>query len=553
LKRTATHSRATRSGPTQTAVLCLAVAALCLSAQPCHAADCGSHAFPVVGADLAAQAQDDFSLGLAYDPYAKVALAPCDLLEEIKRPDAPGRWGLPIARRLPQGVSMSAPLDLALQYRVPLEFCPDYWPQHQPGKSLAEFCEDEYLTYWPLAQNLTHNPFAIAKQQVASLNDDRSAAQRRLGAALAHWWLNGHTADAVASTVLGALAAENRLRNDIAVEIAKDLLLKIGPESLWEVVEDEASLAVDLRASSSLSYDTAVSTSRLLQLAAQRGLNAVVIADRGHIAGAQEAARTAQQLKSRGLLPRDFQVVTGEHINCLGGGLTAVGMKYRIPEGMTFERTIQEIHAQGGVALLNHPGALGGSDLLRRLEVDGYFIQPSLFELFRTLNLLYDPQLADKPALYGSHTRHAQGVGLPYSAVITQIPTPEAIAAALARGDAYPASNLYFPLMGLLVIKPIAAFEKTLNRCLVAHDWLTTRTRRLLGADHVIITTTWDESVQRLMSLDDTLKEIHAISDGKSPLRHAPRISSVAAQYGLVQIEYSRRTEEVWLRTRLSF
>ncbi len=554
LKRTATHDPATRPSPTRTAALCAAVAAtLLLLTHASHATDRPTRAFPVVGADFVAQAQDDLSLGLTHDPYAKIALPRCDLMGGAERPDTTARWGPPIAQRLPRGVRMSAPLDLALQYRVPLEFCPDYWPEHEPGKTLAEFCEDEYLGYWPLEQDLADNPFAIAKQQVEALNEDRAAVQRRVTAALAHWWLNGHTTEAVGSTVLGALASEKQLHNDIVVEMTKDLLLEIGPESLWQVVADETSLAVDLRISSSLSHDTAVSMSRMLQLAAQRGINAVVVADPGHIGGAQEAARIAEKLKCQGLLPESFQVVTGEHVNCLGGTLTAVGIKYRVLEGMTFERTIDEIHAQGGVALLNHPGKLGGMDLLRRLDVDGYFIQPSLFELFRTLNILYDPQLADKPALYGSHTRHAQGVGLPYSAVITQSAEPEAIVAALRRGDAYAASNLYFPLMGLLVLKPIASFEKTLNGYFIAHDWLTTHTRTLLNADHVIITTTWDESVQGLMSLDDTFKEMRAISDGESPLLRAPKITSIAAQYGPLQIQYSRHTDEVWLRGRASF
>ena len=107
--------------------------------------------------------------------------------------------------------------------------------------------------------------------------------------------------------------------------------------------------------------------------------------------------------------------------------------------------------------------------------------------------------------------------------------------------------------MALVTLKPVATFEKTLNKYFLGHDWITRKTRELLGADHVIITTTWDESVCNLMSLSDTYKEVRAFSRKESPLRRSPEISVIAAQYGLIQIEYRRLTKEVWLRGRFSF
>ena len=500
-----------------------------------------------------AHARDELSLGIRPDAGIRLGLP---VWQAIAVPEVAQRGaisGIPIARRLPAAVRLSAPLDLALEYRVPIEFCPDYWPRHEPGKTLAEFCEDEYYSYWPLDQRGEWNPFAIARDEVAALNRDHTIAKRRLVAALAHWYINGHTSEAAASTLMGALSAEHRLRNDIALELTIDLLLDWAPDSLWEVVADPETLATDLQVTSSLSYETAVSMSRMLRLADGRGLNAVVVADHGHIAGAQEAVRIADELKRRGLLSEDFVVICGQRITCLGGTMTAVGLKSRVPEGMTFNRTIREIHSQGAVAILNHPGELGALDLLRELDVDGYFIEPTLFELFRTMNILYDPELADKSALYGSHTRYAQGVGLPYSAIISPASDAVSAVAALRNGEAYAASNLYFPLMALLTLKPIAAFEKTLNSYFVGHDWLTRKTRGLLGADHIIITTTWDESIRDLMSLDDTFKEMRALSRNQSPLCHAPKISVIAAQYGFIQIEYERFTKDVWLRGRFSF
>lgn len=508
---------------------------------------------PQPGVDLTAQSDEALSLGLIPDAYVGLALPGWEQVTGCQLGDRAGRCGVPVAERLPGRFELSAPLDLALQYDVPPEFCPGYWPLHAPEKTLSDFCEESYFHYWPLEQAAGTTPFAVARDQVEYLNGNPGQARRRVLAALVHWTVNGRTAEAAGATVLGALASEERLRNDIALELITGALLRIAPESIWGVVPDDTSVATDLRVSSSLSYDSAVSMSRMLKLAAERGIEAVVVADHGHVGGAQEARRLAERLKARGELPREFSVITGEHIQCLGGTITAAGVRYRIPQRMTLERTIDEIHGQGGVAILEHPGELGGMDLVRRLDVDGYLIQPNLFELFRTLSVLYAPDLADKPALYASRTPYAQGVGLPYSAVPVTESTTAAVMQSLRERQGYAASNLYFPLMGLLALKPIAYYERTLNRYFEVHDWLTDTARGLLGADHVIMATTWDESVRNLMSFDDTVHEWSGLRDGTSPLTQWPQVSFVAAQYGCVQVEYRRENDEFWLRSRISF
>ena len=505
--------------------------------------------------DLEALSQGELSLGLRQDPFAPLMLPRYDeVLAEHAIAFRGDGCGVPIRHRLPSGTTFTSPIDLAMAGRAPLEFCPDFWPEHDRAATFSEMCEDEYLGYWPLQQAGRTNPFAVARFQVDKLNNDHYAALRRFALAVTHWVLNGRTEEAAVSTVLGALAGDDQLANAIAAELGTDMLLQLAPDSLWQIVPDESAAAVDLRVSSSLSYDTSVSMSRMLRLAAGRNIDAVVVADHGHIGGAQDAARIATHLKAQGHLPQDFTVLQGEHIHCLGGSVTAIGITRRVPEGMTFEQTIREVHNQGGVVILNHPGALGGLDLLRMLDVDGYFLQPNLFELFRTLNLLYNPELAGKPALYGSQTRRAQGVGLPYSSVVTGgSKTPDAIVEAIRTNDAYGASNLYFPLMGVMIIKPVATFEKALNSYFVSHEWLTGHARALLQADHVIMTTTWDDSVRELMSIDSTPGAIRDIFRGTSPLREPPRVSAIAAEYGKIHIEYRRDTDEVWVQSRFSF
>ncbi len=251
------------------AILSLAAASIVVASVVCNAGGVVNRDLVTAGADLAALARGELSLGLTADPYVALFLPPWDDVSALSSGQPAALCGVPIALRLPAGTTMVAPLDLAIQHRVPIEFCPDYWPEHQPGKTLADFCADEYFGYWPLEQNLTSNPFDIARREIDYLNHDHAAAQRRWALALAHFLVNGRSSEAASSAAIGALAGENALRNDIALEVATDAVLKLLPESLWKVTPDETSFAIDLHVRSSLSYDTAVSMSRMLRLAAQ--------------------------------------------------------------------------------------------------------------------------------------------------------------------------------------------------------------------------------------------------------------------------------------------
>lgn len=489
----------------------------------------------------------------APDPYSAIALPGWDDIVALSEDGKIS--GIPIRRRLGPVAHFRAPYDIARQGRVPLAFCPGYWPEHEPHRTVGDFCSRDYYTYWPLFQGLDENPFRIARREVTELNENEAAAKRRAAWALAHWLVNGRDINAAATAVTAALASEDRVRADTLMELQLDQALHLLPRSVWEVVPQDDSCPVDLRVCSSVSHDSTVSMAQLLRLGGERGLKGIVVADRGHIAGAQEAQDILARLKDRGELPPDFEVIAGEHITCAGGAtLTAIGVNSRILEGMTLDRTVEEIHRQGGVAIMNHPGGLGGPPLVRRMDVDGYFIQPRLFELFRTMTLLHDPALADKPPLYGSQARYSRMVGLPYSQIIGGACGGPEVTESIAAGQAYAASNLYFPLMAFVLIKPISHYEQALNGYFVSHEWLTEQVREILEADHVILKTTWDRSIQDLMSLDaPAWEQIEELTEGTSPLLDGPEIVSLAAQWGGIQIEYTWDQDEVWLTSRLQF
>lgn len=93
--------------------------------------------------DYHAIAEGCLSLRQQSDPYLRIVVEPFSLqLDEISQNSRS------IAQRLGEGVRFIAPLDLATQYRVPIDFCADYWPEHDPGKTLPEFCADDYYYGW---------------------------------------------------------------------------------------------------------------------------------------------------------------------------------------------------------------------------------------------------------------------------------------------------------------------------------------------------------------------------------------------------------------------
>lgn len=139
---------------------------------------CSGPTRPEPTVDLVALARDELPLGPAHDPYARIPLPHWQaLLAEWALQVGADRPISPISQRLPHGLTMTSPFDMVAQHRAPLEFCPGYWPEHQPGKTLEDFCHDDYLYRPWLYDGQDRNPFAIAQQGVRLLNRDRSLAR----------------------------------------------------------------------------------------------------------------------------------------------------------------------------------------------------------------------------------------------------------------------------------------------------------------------------------------------------------------------------------------
>src|SRR5437879_8698351 len=84
--------------------------------------------------------------------------------------------------------------------------------------------------------------------------------------------------------------------------------------------------------------------------AASGRLNVVAITDHDEVRGALRAREFALDHPELAV-----DVVVGEEISTLNGHLLGLYLQTRIPPGLTALRTIDEVHAQGGLAVVAHP------------------------------------------------------------------------------------------------------------------------------------------------------------------------------------------------------
>ena len=447
------------------------------------------------------------------------------------------RGGLPVRSIAP--IRYQYPLDSGQQWRMSAQICPGFLPEIYPGRSWDEMCRQGYIESPWLEQRGWANPFRIAKEEVERWNRDEDAVWQRALLAAAYWWTYKEHPSVGRDTVLATLGRQHYQSRDLVIEHVAPRVFDLLPSMVSEVTVGEHEVAVDLRVESNTSFDSTTSVESLLLHAAKRGLGAVAIADRNRIGGAQRAQRIADRLRAAGKLPADFRVIIGEYIDTTSGGVLGLFLDGWVPEGMTMGKTVEMIHGQGGLAILAHPGVAGGPRVLRQMPFDGYLIQAGLFEMFRTLQILYDPGLAEKPALYASNSPYGAAVGLPYTAIETTDNTTEGLRRALADGRAYAAGGTYLPWMMAATIKPIGQIETMLNRYFVGRDKLEQQLQQFVRADNVILRTSWDRELQGWMGLDRLGSGLRRIGNRSSPLLELPQLERIALEYSYFQLSYS--------------
>jgi len=119
-------------------------------------------------------------------------------------------------------------------------------------------------------------------------------------------------------------------------------------------------LSVELHAHSALSYDGRDPVERLLEQAAAVGLDGLAVTDHDEIDASLEAAALAPEYGLVG--------IPGMEVTSAAGHVLALGVADLVPAGLSFQETIDEIHAQGGIAVVPHPFQKSRSGVLAKIS-----------------------------------------------------------------------------------------------------------------------------------------------------------------------------------------
>lgn len=108
---------------------------------------------------------------------------------------------------------------------------------------------------------------------------------------------------------------------------------------------------MDLHCHSYYSYDALSSPEELIRAALKKGLDGIAITDHNTIAGWKEAERAAEKL-SAFFIPGEE--ITTKRNRKIVGDILGLFLKDKIQSREPFQ-VIEEIHSQGGVAIIAHP------------------------------------------------------------------------------------------------------------------------------------------------------------------------------------------------------
>jgi predicted metal-dependent phosphoesterase TrpH len=85
----------------------------------------------------------------------------------------------------------------------------------------------------------------------------------------------------------------------------------------------------------------------MVDVAIKKGIDCICITDHSETRGAIEAMKYSYD--------KDILVLPGIEILCNFGDVIGINVKKNIPNGLSFEETIDKIHKQGGIATIPHP------------------------------------------------------------------------------------------------------------------------------------------------------------------------------------------------------
>ncbi|HEY3413641.1 MAG TPA: PHP domain-containing protein [Armatimonadota bacterium] len=231
-----------------------------------------------------------------------------------------------------------------------------------------------------------------------------------------------------------------RPQGDLYATYAKRLTAR-RLDLLGKVDAPPGAIAVDTHVHTCFSHDSLADPTEMIRIAARRGLAGIAITDHNTMEGARKAAEALPRLVREGKIPASFFVIPGEEISSTDGHIIGLFLKREIAPRMGADRTIDEIHAQGGIAIAAHPrldDGVGG--LANTLPFDAVETCNGAEDLHFILDRRGEPE---RVAFYAAVTRPRIGasdahdpamVATNYTLLQGCAPNVEAVRAAILAG-----------------------------------------------------------------------------------------------------------------------
>jgi len=112
-------------------------------------------------------------------------------------------------------------------------------------------------------------------------------------------------------------------------------------------------MKIDFHIHTKFSWDAFSSPQEVVDSAIENGIDCICITDHGEIKGAIEAMKYG--------FDKNILVIPGIEILSQSGDILGINVKKIIPNYLSAQRTIKEIHKQGGMAIFPHPFWLFGN------------------------------------------------------------------------------------------------------------------------------------------------------------------------------------------------
>ena len=188
-------------------------------------------------------------------------------------------------------------------------------------------------------------------------------------------------------------------------------------------------LKLDLHVHTNYSKDAFSTISELIKQAKRIGLDGFAITDHNTVAGLKEA----EQLASK----ENFLIIPGIEISSRDGDIIALGIKQQIPRNLSAEKTIEQIHRLGGLAIAAHPFG----KLYHRNSI-GSAIEQLPFDAIESINSrCYISNMLtlkiNKPKVAGSDAHILDELGRAYTLVDAE-PNIKSILQAIKSGKTKP-------------------------------------------------------------------------------------------------------------------